>query len=225
MARMDMVGSFVLDRAPFFPVPAHLLMQIPNQTESSAVLQRWSATFPELSDIASFLFDARIMADYINQNAGQPDLWEDYHFIGRVFHNTVHQLLSLPRHGERLERGEAPQEFLMREAIRLGCLALFSLLRTKFYISPSGLSEHKNKVREFLDRHLIDWSLFPELQIWVLTTAALATRDEETSWYLAEIKFAMSTMRLSQWKEAIPIVKSILWVDAVFTPRGENFGE
>lgn len=172
--------------------------------------------FPDSSQFAIFLDDAAYLAKYIDNHATDSHFWKDDAFISRTFNVTVHQLLSLPRHNEEpQERKVSPQE-LIREAFRLACMILFSLLKKRFSITPSGGREHKSKVKDFFNHHDIDWTGVLELRLWVLATAALGADSEEIQWYLGEISGTMTQMGLLEWEDVQKIVRQILWMDETF---------
>jgi hypothetical protein len=114
----------------------------------SLSLQRWNAAFPELFDITTFLSHAANLSNYIDERAISVEIWQDDLFISRTFNAVVHQLLSLPRHTKTMEQGAPPPQLVMREAIRRACIVLFGLLRDKFLVHPSGISQYRNIVKE-----------------------------------------------------------------------------
>lgn len=180
---------------------------------------KWNSNFPNLSDITDFLGEASNLTSYIDEHACDTQMWKDDLFASRTFNGVVHQLLSLQRH---FEGGLTSPALVMREAIRRACMILFGLLRDKFSIRPSGVSQHKDKVKELLLKHKIDWSEFWELKLWVLLAASLATENEETSWYITEIKEVTVQMKISGWSEVIGAARSILWMGETFRAQSDR---
>jgi hypothetical protein len=131
---------------------------------TSPILQKWNAAFPELSDITTFLSHAANLSSYIDERAIiSTEIWKDDLFVSRTFNAVVHQLLSLPRH---TETGIYSPQLFMQEAMRQACMILFGLLRDKFSVHPSGISQHRNRVKELLvQHHQVDWSAFLELRL------------------------------------------------------------
>jgi hypothetical protein len=115
-----------------------------------------------------------------------------------------------------LENSITLPQLVMREAMRRACITLFGLLRDKFSVHPSGISQHRNRVKELLVQYSIDWSSFLELRLWVLLTAGLASEDDEIPWYMDEIKGTMVQMRISGWNDGVEVVRSILWMETPF---------
>ena len=188
----------------------------------SPILQKWNAAFPELSDITTFLYHAANLFSYIDERATSAEIWKDDLFVSRTFNAVVHQLLSLQRHTEAMEKGMSSPQLVMREAMRQACMVLFGLLRDKFSVCPSGISQHRNRVKQLLVQRLIDWSDFLELRLWVLLTAGLAAEDDETSWYIDEIKGTIVQMGLSGWNDGVEVVRSILWMEETFRIRSDR---
>jgi hypothetical protein len=121
-----------------------------------------------------------------------------------------------------MEKGISSPQLVIREAIRRACIILFGLLRDKFAVHPSGISQHRNRVKELLVQRPIDWSAFLELRLWVLLTAGLAAEDAETSWYIDEIKGTIVQMRISGWNDGVAAVRSILWMEETFRIRSNR---
>lgn len=188
----------------------------------SPILQKWNAAFPELSDITTFLCHAANLSSYIDECAISVEIWKDDLFVSRAFNAVVHQLLSLQRHTEAMEKGISSPQLVIREAMRRACIILFGLLRDKFSVHPSGISQHRNRVKELLVQRPIDWSAFLELRLWVLLTAGLAAEDAETSWYIDEIKGTIVQMRISGWNDGVAAVRSILWMEETFRIRSNR---
>jgi hypothetical protein len=207
---------------PFAPPPSYLLKEVTNGVICSPVLQKWNATFPELSDITDFLSQAIDLSKIIDERAVGAEIWKDGSFVSTSFNAVVHQLLSLPRHTEVINKGIPSPQLVMREAMRRACMILFALLRDKFSVRPSGISEHRNRVKELFIQHPIDWSDFLELRLWILFTSSLAAEDHELSWYIANIETTVVQMTIYGWKESIEVVRGILWMEQAFQVRNDT---
>ncbi|PMD44507.1 hypothetical protein L207DRAFT_525832 [Hyaloscypha variabilis F] len=218
---IDISGSFIFDIAPFFPRPHHLLTQVASKAVPSTILQRWNAKFPELSDITTFLIDAASLTSYIDERAIEGVIWKDDMFVSRTFNGVVHQLLSLQRDTEALEAGITSPQIVMREAMRRACIILFALLRDKFSVHPSGMSQHSNSVKELLSQHPVDWSGFSDLHLWVLVTTSFAIEDDKISWYMDEIRGAAVQLGISGWNDVVEVMKSVLWMGKTFRTRND----
>jgi hypothetical protein len=185
------------------------------------VLQRWSTTFPELSDIATLLDDAASLSSSIDERAITSGIWKDDLFVSRTFNGVVHQLLSLERYTEAIKGGTSSPQLVMREAMRCACMILFALLREKFSVHPSGILQHKTGVKKILVKHSVDWSAFLGLRLWVLATASLAVEDYEISWYIDEMRDTAVQMGISKWSDIVEVVRSVLWMEETFKTRND----
>lgn len=165
------------------------------------------------------------MTSYIDERAIDAAIWQDDLFVSRTFNAVVHQLLSLPRHTAALENGISPPQLIMREAIRRACTVVFAFLRDKFSVHPSGISQHRNKVKELLVQHPVDWSEFLELRLWVLVISGLAAEGDETPWYIDEIRDTMVQMRIIGWNDAVEVMRSIIWMGETLRTRLERLQE
>ena len=179
-------------------------------------MQKWNTAYPELCDITTFLHQAANLTEYIDERAVNAEIWKDDLFISKTFNAVVHQLLLLQRHTEAMEKGRSSPPLVMREAMRRALIILFGLLRTKFSVHPSGIPQHRSRVKDLLVQCPVDWSAFLELRLWVLLTAGLAADDDESLWYINEIKCIMVEMRISRWDDVVEVVRSILWMGETF---------
>lgn len=206
---------------PFFPLPHKILTHVANKVQPSPTLERWTACSPELSDITTFLYSAADLSYYIDERAVGVEIWKDDLFVSKTFNAVVHQLLSLQRYPEAMEKAKCSPQLIMREAMRLACMVLFGLLREKFSVQPSGFSKQRDRLKEFLIQHRTGQSDFLELHLWVLLIAVLAAKDHETSWYIDEIKSTMAQMGISEWNDGVEVARNILWMDNTFRTRSE----
>lgn len=106
--------------------------------------------------------------------------------------------------------------------MRQACIILFGILRDEFSVHPSGMSRHRNRVKELFNQHPVSWAGFLELRLWVLLAAGLAADYHEAFWYIDEIRDTMVEMRISEWKEALEVARGILWMEQIFKFRSER---
>ena len=196
-------------------------MQVASDGAPIPVLQRWNTIFPEISDITTLLHDAASLSNYIAERAIVSNIWKDDLFVSRTFNGVVHQLLSLERHTEAIDAGTSSSQLVLRETMRRACLIFFALLREKFSVHPSGISQHQNGVKELLVQYSVDWSEFLELRLWALVTASLAIENYEISWYIDEIRGTAGQMGISRWDDIIQVVMGVLWMGETFKTRND----
>ena len=53
-------------------------------------------------------------------------------------------------------------------------------------------------------------------------TTGLATKDDEISWYIDEIKGIIVRMRISGWNDGVEVARSILWMEDTFRIRSNR---
>jgi hypothetical protein len=161
------------------------------------------------------------LTSYIDERAIEGVIWKDDLFVSRTFNGVVHQLLSLQRDTEALEAGMTSPRIVMREAMRRACIILFALLRDKFSVHPSGMSQHSNSVKELLSQHPVDWSGFSDLHLWVLVTTSFAIEDDKISGNMDEIRGAAVQLGISGWNDVVEVMKSVLWMGKTFRTRND----
>ncbi|EED14443.1 hypothetical protein TSTA_106530 [Talaromyces stipitatus ATCC 10500] len=213
--RIDVSGSFIFDRKPFFPAPCHLLHELEYVEQPGAVLFKLNSRFPDLSGVIHFLSETTNLMSFIDGHANESKGFEDDRFLSRTFNGYVHKLLSLPRTSQTSEIEKCPK-IIVREAVRRACITLFALLRENFSIKPSGVYEHRNLLKELLLQYEIDWTPYLELRLWVLAVAALAADNVEVHWYMDEICGTATQMGLLEWDEVRRVLRHILWSDQMF---------
>jgi len=69
---------------------------------------------------------------------------------------------------------------------------------------------------------MTEWNELKPLLIWVIYFAAIETKDlAERSQFVFMLGILMSGLQLQEWDDIMQIVKSVLWVDKVFTGTDE----
>jgi hypothetical protein len=213
--RIDVSGSFIFDRKPFFEPPHHLLHDVKDKSPPSPLLQKYINRFPELSKITTFLSETANLTTFIDEHFNGSRVMEDDKFLSKTFNIYVHKLLSLPRLDYSGTDLFSPH-LIVQEAARRACMILFALLRERFSIIPSGLYEHKNLLKEILLQHDVDWTPYLELRLWVLAIATLAADGEEIQWYVDEICGTATQMGLLDWDEVLGVLQQTLWMEPTF---------
>lgn len=174
LRRIDVSGSFIFDRRPYFSLPHHLLHSVEHTSLPKPLLSRYINHFLGLSETMEFLSEITNLTTFIDTHFSKSRLMEDDNFLSRTFNIYVHKLLSLPRLDDSQQDGIFAPHIIVQEAVRRASVILFALLRERFSIIPSGVREHKNLLQELIFKHEIDWAPYLELRLWTLATAALA---------------------------------------------------
>lgn len=214
--RIDVSGSFIFDRKPFFPPPHHLSHDVKHTLSPSLLLLKYIDRFPELSECVTFILETANLTTFIDERFNGSGVMEVDKFLSRTFNIYVHKLLSLPRLDNFSDTMLLFPHPIVQEALRRACMILFALLRERFSIIPSGLSEHKNLLKEVLLQYNVDWAPYLELRLWVLAIAALAADGEKVQWYVDEVCGTATQMGLLDWDEVLHILQQILWMGKTF---------
>ena len=125
-----------------------------------SAIAAWNAEYPDQTDITVVLSDIARMAQHINNTVEVSSLWRDIWFMSLRFMPMFQQLLALPR--ANLDQLNLERGVVIREALRLTCVILLSIMNRSFCISPDGISMHRIRVMNLLINNPVDW--FPTLQ-------------------------------------------------------------
>lgn len=225
LCRIDVSGSFIFDRKPYFAPPYHLLHDMKQTSPPSPLLVEWIDNLPEILEAIAFSCEAANLAAFIDTHFNGCQVMEDDKFLSRTFNIYVHKLLSLPRLDDFPETGLFAPHLVVQEAVRRAYMILFALLRERFSIIPSGFHEHKTLLKELLVQHEIDWTPYLKLRLWVLAIAALAADGEEVQWYVHEICGTTTQLGLLDWDEVLDILRQILWMGETFKNEEKSIRE
>ncbi|PCG99744.1 Hypothetical protein PENO1_051540 [Penicillium occitanis (nom. inval.)] len=137
LRRIDVSGSFIFDRKPYFAPPYHLLHDMKQTSPPSPLLVEWIDNLPELLEAIAFSCEAANLAAFIDTHFNGCQVMEDDKFLSRTFNIYVHKLLSLPRLDDFPETGLFAPHLVVQEAheidwtpylkLRLWVLAIASL--------------------------------------------------------------------------------------------------
>jgi hypothetical protein len=154
-----------------------------------------------------------IFASYVNDNATRIRFWkEDSVAYNLVF--TLHHVLSVDRF-DPASSNETP--LIVNETIRLALMVFLGDAATRLGVSGVPETRHRQKIREFLLRHPVNWSPFSDLHLWILVVCAVEQHHAtvEWLWYLGEIKKLMLQLGLSDSSTVMNVVKRFIWIDDV----------
>jgi hypothetical protein len=126
---------------------------------------------------------------------------------------TLWRLLAI----RPLQLGEQ-REHVMEEVCRLGTLLFMAPLWRKLGHSPVWTAAISRNLLIVLLKHMIEWKELKPLLTWVLYFAAVETKDlAERSQLVFMLAIIMTGLQLNHWDDLMQIVKSVLWVESVFT--------
>jgi hypothetical protein len=222
--RVDMIDCSVTDIPPRFELPNDFTGGFTN-SHRFVGLNDLTAFFHteliDLADISPVLSAIADMAQFVKDTVENTH-WQDIWFMSLRFMPILHQLLSLPR----TDLGHLNHEpgIVIREAIRLACLIFLSIMKRRFHISPDGIELNRNRVMKLLQNYPVDWFTLLNLRLWVLVIAGLVADGRERAWYIDEISNTMKQIEVTTWKEALSIVRGIIWVDELLNNKANALG-
>jgi hypothetical protein len=210
--RNDMNGSLVLDEPPRLPIPqfAKENLELHPSDRISQFSQKWSATYPNLSNISDIILSLGSLASHINKGAIDGH-WQKEMVVAFRAHPIAHKLLSMPRFDTSIVVGEDTSGFMIHEVLRLTSLVFIGLIKDRCRVSPTGVAENVSRLSRFLTTNSMDWSLFMDMRLWVLAVGAQAD-DKRREWYMQEIAWTMKQMGLMDWSDALEVLKEIIWI-------------
>ena len=223
------MGAFTLDIPPRFPIPTHLVLDLPNthiSTRLQATIENWNERFPNAGDVPEILAAVAALTNHLNEvrlcSVARADM-----FLGRTFNPVLHRLMSLPRYPEGVfPSGTVRPEVAMREAVRLALVYVFAMLRRRFSIGATANYGYKNKLTNFLFHKQLNWAPFLDLRLWVLVIAGIVDDNDETSfWNIAEIHSTMKKLNISGWDSVLTYVREFVWVDELMGKASRPLSE
>lgn len=223
--RNDVTGSLVLDTIPRFPIP-HSAIEDPEPRRShriSIFSQKWNAKFPDLSDIIDGLASLASLAGHIDNRRTNNGRWQDELFVVLKAHPVAHKLLSMSRFTVRAVASTNSSGLVIREMLRLASLLFIGLLKDQCRVFPTGVPENKLRLASLLTEVVVDWSSFMDLRLWVLTVSALA-EEGNRGWYVSEIAWTMNYLDLTEWDDALKILKELIWIGGTLDKAADALG-
>jgi hypothetical protein len=223
--RNDVTGSLVLDTIPRFPIP-HYATGDPEPHRSHRIFtfsQKWNTRFPNLSDISDGLTSLASLASSVNNRKNNNGRWQKEMFLAFNAHPVAHKLLSMSRFTVRAEANVSSSGLLIREMLRLTSLLFIGLLKDQCRVFPTGVLENKLRLARLLTEVAVDWSSFMDLRLWVLTVSALA-EEGERGWYVSEIAWTMKYLGLTEWDDALKILKELIWIGEMLDMAADALG-
>ncbi|CAG5158169.1 uncharacterized protein ALTATR162_LOCUS5019 [Alternaria atra] len=111
---------------------------------------------------------------------------------------------------------------MIEEVCRLGTLLFLTPLWRLLgrYTIWTAVISRKLLLR--LTENMVEWNELEPLLVWVLYFAAIETKDiVERSHFVFMLAVVIKGMHLQEWREVVPIVKNISWVEGAYTGSDE----
>lgn len=106
-----------------------------------------------------------------------------------------------------------------REAVKRGSLIFLTAVKAKFGGAAFELRLHVGDFWQISQCRQVNWSLMPELNLWSHMIAALAEISDRRSWHILTIVKIMECAGFSSSRQALDVVKGIIWAEALFADR------
>ncbi|OAG04843.1 uncharacterized protein CC84DRAFT_1121589 [Paraphaeosphaeria sporulosa] len=216
----DLVGSFSQDIPSIVALPERWQASSRSPPGSPRPLNnislQWKQRFPALMDWVTIFddIDQLIMLD-----RGFTE--KDKHLAettGCWMEPTMVRLLAIRPLNNGSDAGH-----VMEEVCRFGTMLFLAPIWRWLGASPVWTFTLTRSLISVLHGYMIDWGELKPLLVWTVYFAALETRDtQERSQFAFMLAVLMSGMRVREWDELIQVVKSVLWVDRIFSSSDES---
>ncbi|KAI8632469.1 hypothetical protein F5Y19DRAFT_492294 [Xylariaceae sp. FL1651] len=222
----DLSGASYRNSAPYFDVPKGAITEIDTRNDTEyfqRLLNSWNEQCPYLGDILGALRATAAVASYINRHCHAPKFWTDDVLAARLLAPALHEILSLE--GRALPSDPSVPNYsgiAAREAFRRSSLIFLVSVKVKFGAVSFELARHLNDFRQISQIPHVKWALVPELNLWAHTIAALQDKSSLRVGHVSAISSIMKTMGLTSGHQALEIVRSIIWVEALFADQVES---
>jgi hypothetical protein len=224
--RVSVNDSLATDTPPRFKLPNDLIHGFSDPHRFvilDSTIAAWNTEHPDKADITLVLSNIARMAQLMNDTPGSAFLWRDIWYMSLRFMPMFQQLLSVPRYN--LDEVNLEQGVVIREALRLTCIILLSMMNRKFCISPDGISMYRYRVMKLFINNPTDWFPFLNLRLWVLVIAGLVAEGKQRrTWHIREIVSTMAQLGLNSWNEVLLNVKGITWVGELMNDEANLLG-
>jgi len=227
-SRLDVSGSFALDREANYPVPTHLTIGLPTVELSSVLktaLETLNEEHPDLAEMTQIVAALANLTHYLSSDGPQIDYHREEIFFSRTANPVLHRLLSLPRHDDRdLDYEPVAPAVIMHEMLRVSSLMVFGLLRKLCCAGVNGNLEYKEKLMTLLTQYEVDWGTSSVMHLWVFFVAGLVTNDDERMWCAGKIAEIMRQIGIENWDSLLETVQEFRWVKDLGSAQGDALG-
>ncbi|KAI1814650.1 hypothetical protein GGS20DRAFT_396698 [Poronia punctata] len=223
----DLSAASYRNTAPYFKVPQGAITEADIGVEWSPSFQKlldsWNVQCPNLGDIRSALRATAVVANYVNQHCHEQNFWAHDLLAARLLATALDGVLSLE--GRALPGDPADPNFsgtAAREAFRRGLLVFLASLKVRFGAVAFEPRRHLDDFRLICQIPHVRWTVVPEFNLWAHTVAALLEDAGRRGWHVAAIAGIMESMSLSSGLQALDLVRSIIWIEALFSDKVEG---
>jgi hypothetical protein len=131
---------------------------------------------------------------------------------------SAHFLLSIPR-GKPLDALSSPYSIILivHETIRLAALRFLVTAAEHTHYTIGAAQYRKPQLSDFIRKHETLWTGLEELQLWILSVAAVTEESCDKAWLTDKMSLLMGKLGL-KWSGLGIVLRQIAWVDN-FDPR------
>ncbi|KFY94561.1 hypothetical protein V500_03158 [Pseudogymnoascus sp. VKM F-4518 (FW-2643)] len=217
--RDEVCGGCAFDIPPRYPLPTALLPPLrsispgPTSTQIADASTAWVRVFGSSHLITDIIQELHTITAVIRDQ--DPFVWRDPCFLGLQVNPVVHRLLSVdqnPKHSN------ANDDVLAR-ACALAALLFLDRIRRKFMPYHITGPHFEQRLYGILTEGLIDWTEFPELELWLLITFSMNADPSRTT-FVARITQLIDMLGLQTWDLIVEVLSGFLWLDNVVLYEG-----
>ncbi|KAJ4293499.1 hypothetical protein N0V90_008782 [Kalmusia sp. IMI 367209] len=216
----DLVGAFSQDIPPVIPLPKRWQANSRSPPGSprpfNTISLKWKQRFPTMLDWIDIFDD---VAQLIMLDRGFTEKeFKLAETTGCWMEPTMVRLLAI----RPLVRG-SDSENVMEEVCRLGTMLFLAPIWRWLGASPVWTFNLTTNLLSALYSHMIEWGELKPLLIWSVYFAGVETRDpQQRSQFAFILAVLMGGLQIQDWDELMHIVKSVLWVEGVFTSNDSS---
>ncbi|KAF2125502.1 hypothetical protein P153DRAFT_348731 [Dothidotthia symphoricarpi CBS 119687] len=212
---VDLVGSFSQDITPLVPLPRKWEANSkspPNSPRAySPISLIWKQRLPMQMDWITIFDD---MAHLISlDHAFNEEQLTLAITSGSWMEPTIWRLLVIRPllHGHVIE-----------EVLRLGTLLFLAPVWRVLGQSPVWTAGISGNLLRVLMGNMVEWNELKPALVWVLYFATIETKNlSERNQFVLMMAVMMSGMQIREWDELMQVVRSVLWVEVVFSGSEE----
>ena len=200
----------MLDMAPRFPPPEHLL---PRSSFSRQVIPLQAEGEDMVAEkISRICTDIRQVQDVMRVEINQRDLWNDTMFRGLYIFPIIGDLLAI-----RVDVDGDDGSGVHLEAFRLGAILYVNNLRAKFGVDTlPGDPLYAGKLQELLSTSTFVNETPSTLLVWVLSVAATSQYiPDQRDWFIELFTEISIRENIGSYGELMAILTQLVWDESL----------
>lgn len=207
--RVDLIGSMILDEAPYFT---------PQPSEPISLHMQSTGVVPESCKDISTLLKMLIKLSNLSTGKSELELSEDSALLGAL-QAAVYTALTLPRYEILGLHNPSTPQLATYELVRLSILAYLSgpvMFLAGDMVRNVIASHYRGKIMRLYDPEQLVWAGPEHVELFVLVTGALIERGSDRYWLLSHLRRIMLSQNL-RWNDLVMRLNSMAWFAVVWT--------